>query len=102
MNKETITDVRGAEVDESCDEDGCTYRVRVLTGRRSVPLTEYYSSGWGAKEKVADEINDYVARGGEEPLKVRDGNVMLGALFGGIFAIAGLGIAIGGLFGRVR
>jgi hypothetical protein len=102
MSKETIHNVRGAEVDESCDDDGCTYRVRVIADRGSVPLTEYYSSGWGAKEKTADQINTYVARGGNEALTVSDGSVILGVLIGGVFAVAGLIAAVAGVLGRVR
>jgi hypothetical protein len=102
MNKETIRDVRGAQVDESCDEDGCTYRVRVIASQGDVPLTGYYSSGRSAKERTADQINAYVARGGEEPLTVSDGSVILGALVGGAFAVAGLIAAVAGVLGRVR
>jgi hypothetical protein len=102
VGKETIRDVRGASVDESCDEDGCTYRVMVRTGEGSMPLTGYYSSGYGVKARTAAQITEYVGRSTEEPLQIREGSVLLGVLIGGIFVLAGLGVALAGLFGRVR
>ena len=94
ISVETIKDVRGAWVDERCDEDGCTYQVRMETGQGDVPLTGYYSSGQSSKEKAAAQINDYVAGRGGDTLAIREGFGMWGVLFGGIFVIAGLVVAV--------
>ena len=94
MREETIMDVQGAWIDESCDDDGCTYRVVLDTGQGDVPLTVYYSSGWRSKQETAAQINAYVGGGGGGELEVREGIGIVAALFGGIFMIVGAGVAI--------
>ena len=102
MSRETIHNVRGAEVDKSCDEDGCTYRIVLHTGQGNVPLTAYYSSGQRAKTETAAKITAYVAQSTDEALEVREGNVILGSVTGVIFVVAGMAVAIRGALGRVR
>ena len=90
--KETIRDVRGAQVDESCD-DGCTYRVQ-LTRRQGgvVPLTTYsYSPN---AEQVAARINAYAEHGGGETLELRMGLGLWGLIMGVILTLAGFGLII--------
>lgn len=97
VGEEIISDVRGAWVDESCDSDGCTYRVELSTGQGDLPLTAYYSSGERSKSEAAAEINAYVAEGEGEALEIREGSGLLGGLIGGIFIVVGLGIAVVGV-----
>ena len=60
LREETLPRVGRAVTEESCDSDGCTYRV-VLTGDRGrFPLTSYYSSGRQEKERIAGEINSFL------------------------------------------
>lgn len=98
IGEKTMRDVRGASVDENCDEDGCTYRVIVRTGEGNVPLTDYYSSGYKAKQDTADQITAYAGQSSEGTLDVSEGSVILGVLGGGIFIVAGLAIP----FARMR
>lgn len=56
-----LEDLAGAEVQESSSSDGSTYRVALVqhSGAR-MPLTGYYSSGYKAKQNLADEINKFL------------------------------------------
>ena len=90
--KETIRDVRGAQVEENCD-DGCTYRVQ-LTLRQGgiVPLTAYsYSPN---AEQTAARINAYAEHGGGEALELRLGLRWWGLVMGVIFTLSGFGLII--------
>lgn len=58
-----FNNVSSAMVDESCDEDGCTYRVSLRTGRGVLPVSDVYSSGPTPKYDAADQINSYLASG---------------------------------------
>jgi hypothetical protein len=60
LGETTIEGLQGARVDESCDEDGCTYRVVVVTALDSIPLEKGYSSGKTAKDESAEKINAFV------------------------------------------
>lgn len=100
LGEENIDDVQRAWVDESCDSDGCTYRVVLTTGQGDLPLTSYYSSGERSKAETAAEINAFVAQGEGETLEIRAGSGFLGGLFGGIFVVIGLGIAVAGVIRR--
>lgn len=65
----TAADVQQALVDENCDSDGCTYRVELLTGSGIEPLTNAYSSGFDGKQQTANQVNNYLAGGSNEPLQ---------------------------------
>ncbi|MBI4927217.1 MAG: hypothetical protein HY835_05585 [Anaerolineae bacterium] len=60
LNQVRLPEMVKAEVEESCDEDGCTYRVNVVTGQRIFPLGEAYSSGRAGKEETAAQINAFI------------------------------------------
>ena len=92
LEKETLDDVRGAQVDSSRGgKGGSTYCVQ-LTRRQGgvVPLTAVYSSGAEAKEKVAARINAYAKDGEGETLKVRMGIEWIGLVMGVIFTLVGI------------
>jgi len=61
LREQSVRSVRGARVAENCDEDGCTYRVELVTGAGTVPLTPHYSLSYSAKERVAQHVNDFAA-----------------------------------------
>lgn len=56
-----LSDLSGAEVEESRSDNSSTYRVALVqrNGQRT-PLTVYYSSGRKGKEDLADEINRFL------------------------------------------
>lgn len=65
----TAGNVQQAIVTDSCDSDGCTYRVELLTPAGIEPLTNSFSSGFEAKQQAARQVNDYLASSGAEPLQ---------------------------------
>ncbi|MFL7811188.1 MAG: hypothetical protein AB8I80_21290 [Anaerolineae bacterium] len=60
LREQSVRSVRGARVAENCDEDGCTYRVELVTDSGAVPLAPHYSLSYPAKERVAQRVNDFV------------------------------------------
>jgi hypothetical protein len=82
-------EVRGASVEESCDDDGCTYRVVVQTSRGAKALTSYRSSGYRSKQEVADKINRFVNSPAEQTLNLKVSSGLLGILLPLIFIAAG-------------
>lgn len=94
----TIRDVRGAWVQENCDE-GCTYRVMLTAGRSDVPLTGAFTSGERSKIEIAEQINAFIA-GGDPTTQISlqpNPLVLLATL---IFVVIGLAIPVLSLFGR--
>ena len=49
---ETVEGLSRAWVAESCDEDGCSYRVEMATAAGQMALTGYYSSGYDEKAVI--------------------------------------------------
>ena len=99
---ETVEGLSQAWVAESCDEDGCTYRVEMATAEGQMPLTGYYSSGYDEKAIVASEINTFVADSRIPDLEVRSDAGLFGFLFPLIFVVVGLGIALAGAISVFR
>lgn len=56
----TLSGVRGAQVGESEDEDGTTYRVELLTDRGVEPFSGWYTSNYEGQRELADQINAFV------------------------------------------
>ena len=76
--KEThIEGLQAAQVEESCDEDGCTYRVVLVTTLQPLPLTDFYSSGESEKQILADKINDFAGNREIRDLEIRQGGDLL-------------------------
>jgi hypothetical protein len=67
----TADEVQEAYVSDSCDSDGCTYRVELLTRYGAVPVTNAYSSGYDDKARTASQINGYLGQVGAAPLQLR-------------------------------
>ena len=70
MRQDSIRGLRGAWVDESCD-DGCTYRVVLTTDEGDVPLTGAYTSDQRTKVEITRAINGFV-EGDARTLQVED------------------------------
>jgi hypothetical protein len=72
--KETrIEGLLGAQVEESCDSDGCTYRVVLVTARQTLPLEVAYSSGKAEKTEITDQVNAFTKDRTLRTLKVKAG-----------------------------
>jgi hypothetical protein len=62
-----------ADTEESCDEDGCTYRVALKTRSGSLPMTEGYSSGYDDKKQQVDQINRFLADSSQQTFQLVSG-----------------------------
>ena len=91
---ERLTGLSRAWVGESCDEDGCTYRVELDTAEGQFGLTGYYSSGYDEKRILASEINTFLADPRIETLEVRSDAGLLGFLLPALFMTIGMGAAL--------
>lgn len=89
LGEEGMGEVRGAFVDESCDDEGCTFRVVLETSRGTKPLTSYRSSGYRDKQEVADKINQFVNTPAEQALNLKVSAGFLGILIPLIFVGVG-------------
>jgi len=90
---EHIPSLENAWVSESCDDDGCTYRVELDAARGTFHLTSYTSSGYRSKEDMANQINTYLHSSSEETLEIEASTGLLGLVLPGIFIVVGLLIA---------
>ena len=95
---ENISSLEEAWVCESCDSDGCTYRVALDTARGTFHLTNYTSSGYHSKEKTADQINTFIRSSSEETLEIEASTGLLGLVLPVVFIFTGLLIT----FSQVR
>ena len=84
-------DVYRADVEESCDDEGCNYRVVLTTIEGQQPLTSYYTSNWSAKDRIAAQINDYVGMTADrEPLTLQENSGLWASLFSLVFVLVGV------------
>lgn len=89
LSDKPLATLSSAFVDESCDEDGCTYRVMLRTAREDLPLISSYSSGRTDKQMKVDQVLSFLADSSQKSLQITDG--------GGLFvlipvAFAGVGL----------
>lgn len=87
-----IGSLLGATVEESCDEDGCTYRTLVETSTGSHGLSGY-SSSFG--DRASREIHAYLNQPDQVELTVAEhtGRWLFGSL-GGLMAFCGAGLIV--------
>lgn len=104
LGESTFEGVSGARVGESCDADGCTYRVYLSTAQGSVPFSGFSSSGRDNKVLLAQQINEYVAETEVKTLEVETEDPWWIVIFTAIFVFAGLCMLLAAplsvLFGR--
>ena len=65
--------VFSAHVEESCDSDGCTYRVAIETDQGRLPLDSAYVSDLADRTTKVDAINAYLVDPAQSTLSVQDG-----------------------------
>ncbi|HRQ37307.1 MAG TPA: hypothetical protein PLD25_05260 [Chloroflexota bacterium] len=64
MSETEFNNISGAVVRESCDEEGCAYRVELKTETGTMPLNVVYRGGIGgqnSQQDRANQINDFLA-----------------------------------------
>jgi len=94
VSQKEFADVNDAWVESSCDDDGCTYRVALLTSEGQQPMTGYYSSGESAKANMAREINNYIGSEDDAPIFLTEKSGLFFALFALVFVFIGLYLII--------
>jgi hypothetical protein len=99
--EEELATIQRASLAESCDSDGCSYRVEMITAADTVPLVAYYSGGTGAYEresKKAEQINDFISDPNAEKLALKAGlSDMLLSFLPLFFVVCGAIVFISGL-----
>ncbi len=91
LSTNEFQDVYRAEVEESCDDEGCSYRVVLTTTDGERPLTSFYSSGWAGKDKMAGQINTFIGSNlNRGTLFIREQSGMWASLLAMVFLFVGL------------
>ncbi len=90
FSDEHIPSLENAWVSESCDDDGCTYRVELDAARGTFHLTSYTSSGYRSKQDIADRINTFIRSSSEPSLLIETGTGFLGLVLPAVFIFVGL------------
>lgn len=85
-----VEDLKGAEVIESSSDDGDTYSVEIHTTNSSFGMTGISSSGYGSKEYIVGEINDFVNNTLRPTLFVEERISFIPLLIGGVFSTFGV------------
>lgn len=103
FGEDELPTIRQAYVSESCDSDGCSYRVDMVTDEGDISLVDYYTGGMGAynrqTEKVT-QINAFVNDSNVETLDIGAGlSEILLSFLPMLFVFVGAGICIAGLRG---
>lgn len=89
VDQKPVESLEMAWVSESCDEDGCTYRVELDTARGTIPMTIYRSSGYRSKENMANQINAFLRSPDQPKLEVKASTGIIGILMPVIAIVAG-------------
>jgi hypothetical protein len=87
---EHISSLENAWVSESCDDDGCTYRVELDAARGTFHFTGYTSSGYRSKEDMANQINTFIHSSSEKTLEIETSAGFVGLFLPVFFIIVGL------------
>jgi hypothetical protein len=78
-------------VEESCDDEGCNYRVVLTTLEGEQPLTSYFTSSWTGKEKTATQINDFIQSSSNRgTLSIQENSGLWASLFSLVFVLVGI------------
>ncbi|MBD1863755.1 MULTISPECIES: hypothetical protein [Trichocoleus] len=94
--QETALDsLQSAKVERSSSSDGDTFRVVLVTNQGEVPFTDYYSSGENGKQEIATQISTFLSSPQASSLTLQQDDRWFMFMFGSVFVIAGLAVAIG-------
>lgn len=68
-----VPKLNSASLDESCDNDGCTYRVVLSSRYGDFPLSGFYTSDQSGQQEVADRINTFIRDASQSTLTLEYG-----------------------------
>ncbi len=94
----TLSGVRGAQLGESEDEDGTTYRVELLTDRGVEPFSGWYTSDYKGQRELADQINAFVEDERRQSTEIEHKPEVWLLIAIGLFGAIGLGVMLVGPF----
>ncbi len=63
---------KSADIEQDCDDDGCTYRVTVQTATGDVPFTSY-ESNYSKTNGIAEQINQFLQNASQPVLRLKSG-----------------------------
>ncbi len=89
--------LRGADIENNDD----TYRV-VLLADQKLPLTDYYTSDYLAKQTQVRKIQTFINDPNQTLFTVSDDGRWFAYSFGGIFTLVGLGLFVGSLTTKIN
>ncbi|MBN1933068.1 MAG: hypothetical protein JW934_00305 [Anaerolineae bacterium] len=92
----TLSGVRGAQVGESEDEDGTTYRVELLTDQGVEPFSGWYTSDYKRQRELADQINAFVEDTQQQSTEIEHKPEVWLLIAIGVFGAVGLGVMLVG------
>jgi hypothetical protein len=91
LSTREFKDVYRADVEESCDDEGCNYRVLLTTLEGEQPLTSYYTSGWSGKEETATQINTFIRTSSNRgTLSLQENSGLWASLLSLVFVLVGV------------
>ena len=91
LSSNEFHDVYRAEVEESCDDEGCSYRVMLTTIDGARPLTSYYTSGWDSKQEIAGQINAFIGSNATRgTLSLQEDSGLWASLLSMVFLLVGM------------
>jgi hypothetical protein len=91
LSTREFKDVYRADVQESCDDEGCNYRVLLTTLEGEQPLTSYYTSSWSGKEETAAQINNFIQDSSNRGiLSIQENSGLWASLLSLVFVLSGL------------
>lgn len=108
VSSRLVKGVTGAQVADSCDSDGCAYRMELVTADGdSQPFDDVYSDR-GPANQYTSQVNQFIKQGDSKTLTIQQPVQLwvvlllagLGLLFLGIEAFAMIGQVVRGMTGR--
>jgi hypothetical protein len=100
FERKVIRNVQWATVQESCDDDGCTYRAVLNAPSESLPVDSVYTSGSQPRE-TAEAVNDWLNSNLNENLEVTLGFTWWLFLPGMLLGIVGLYAFMRSIFAKI-
>ncbi|WP_017293964.1 hypothetical protein [Geminocystis herdmanii] len=97
QKKTNIPRLYNAKLGIDSDGDSPTYRVELDTNMGMIPLSIMYSSGEKNKANKVSKINEFIQNINENSLTIKQDDRLFAYSFGGLFALAGSGLMMGGL-----
>ena len=74
LSQRPVPQLTTAYIQDSCDEDGCTYRVMLSSSFGDLPFSKIYSSGMADKQYKVDQIKVFIQDSSQTNLAISEGS----------------------------